>query len=37
MPRTKKEAKVYYGIDGEEVEYTDSNMDTVKEKRFSTY
>lgn len=32
MPRTKKEAKVYYGIDGEEVEYTDSNMDTVKEE-----
>lgn len=32
MPRTKKEAKVYYGIDGEEVEYIDSNMDTVKEE-----
>lgn len=32
MPRTKKEAKVYYCIDGEEVEYTDSNMDTVKEE-----
>lgn len=32
MPRTKKKAKVYYGIDGEEVEYTDSNMDTVKEE-----
>ena len=32
MPRTKKEAKVYSGIDGEEVEYTDSNMDTVKEE-----
>lgn len=32
MPRTKKEAKVYYGIDGEKVEYTDSNMDTVKEE-----
>ena len=28
MPRTKKEAKVYYGIDGEEVEYTDSKLIT---------
>lgn len=32
MPRTKKEAKVYYGIDGEEVEYTDPNVDGVKEE-----
>ena len=31
QPRTKKEAKVYYGIESDDIEYQSVNPDTVPE------